>query len=150
MYALRLGAEDVFSPDTHPEVVETKLGRAAARRRPDRGCVAGNLREMGLAELLQVLAHGLKTVRIQIDGPRGKAEIALREGRIVDARAGALEGEEAFYEIVRWEEGSFRVEPGCQAGAITIQESTEGLLMEGFRRLDEASRETSGRLPELC
>jgi CheY-like chemotaxis protein len=149
MYALRLGAEDVFTTATHPEVAETKLQRAAGRWRQNRGFVAGNLRDMGLADMLQVLSNGLKTALIGIDGPRGAAEVAVREGRIVDARTGELEGEEAFYELVGWEEGTFRIEPGSDARAVTIQGSTEGLLMEGFRRLDEACRSASDDVPEL-
>jgi CheY-like chemotaxis protein len=148
MYALRLGAEDVFTPETHPEVAETKLQRAAARWRRDREFVAGNLRDMGLADLLQVLSNGLKTASIWIDGPHGEAEVAVQEGRIVDARTGDLEGEEALYGMVGWEEGTFRIETGTRARAVTIQGSTEGLLMEGFRRLDEARRRLDD-VPEL-
>jgi hypothetical protein len=148
MYALRLGAEDVFTPETHPEVAETKLERAAARWRQQHELVAGNLRDMGLADLLQVLSNGLKTALIWIDGPQGEAEVALQEGHIVDARTDERAGEEALYEMVGWEEGTFRVETGTRARAVTIQGSTEGLLMEGFRRLDEARRR-SDDVPEL-
>ena len=86
---------------------------------------------------------------IWIDGPHGEAEVAVQGGRIVDARTGDREGEEALYEMVGWEEGTFRIETGSRARAVTIQGSTEGLLMEGFRRLDEARRRNSDDVPEL-
>lgn len=149
MYALRLGAEDVFTPDTHPEVVAAKLERAAGRGRPDRGAVSGNLRDMGFADIVQILANGLKTAVLRLEGSEGTAEVALRDGAIVDARTGSLEGEEALYAIMGWDDGAFRIEPDARARAQTIQGNTEGLLMEGFRRLDERRRSGSGPVPEL-
>ncbi len=149
MYALRLGAEDVFTADAHPEVVAAKLERAAGRGRPDRGEVTGNLRDMGFADIVQILANGLKTAVLRFEGAAGTGEVALRDGAIVDARAGGLEGEDALYAIMGWEEGAFRIEPNAPARAQTILGNTEGLLMEGFRRLDELRREGSENLPEL-
>jgi DNA-binding response OmpR family regulator len=149
MYALRLGAEDVFTSDTHPEVVAAKLERAAGRGRPDRGVVSGNLRDMGFADIVQILANGLKTAVLRLEGPEGTAEVALRDGAIVDARTGPLVGEDALYAIMGWADGAFRIEPDARARAQTIQGNTEGLLMEGFRRLDERHRSGSSTLPEL-
>jgi len=149
MYALRLGAEDVFTADGHPEVVAAKLERAAGRGRPDRGVVTGNLRDMGFADIVQILANGQKTAVLRFEGPAGTGEVALRDGAIVDARAGEQEGEEALYAIMGWEEGAFRIEPNAPAQTQTIQGNTEGLLMEGFRRLDELRREGSEDVPEL-
>lgn len=141
MFALRLGAEDVLPYDVHPEVLETKLVRAASRRAPERGAVTGDLRDMSLADTLQILSNGLKTAVIAVEGPGGAGSVAVKEGQIVDARVGGLKGEEALYELIRWEEGGFRITPGQCADAVTVQGSTEGLLMEAFRRLDEDRRE---------
>ncbi len=147
MYALRLGAEDVLTPGTHLEVMETKLARAAARRHPASGLVTGNLRDMGLADLLQILSNGLKTAVLRIEAPHGRGEIALLEGQIADARTGDRVGEEALYAMVGWDEGTFRIEPDVRTREVTIQGSTDGLLMEGFRRLDEARRTASEEVP---
>lgn len=149
MYALRLGAEDVFGPDTHPEVAAAKIERAAGRGAVSRSAVSGNLRDMGFADIVQILAHGMKTAVIRLEGPRGSGEVALREGAIVDARIGSREGPDAFYDIMDWEEGGFRIEPDAAPAAETIQGNTEGLLMEGFRRMDERRRGPSEGVPEL-
>ncbi len=146
LYALRAGAEDVIDPATHPELVVAKLERAASRARPAAAGVEGSLADLSVAEVVQVLAHGLRTAVVTIEGPRGSGEIALERGRVVDARAGALRGEDAVYELVTWEEGRFRIAPGLPPDRPRTVENadTEGLLMEGFRRLDEARRGADG------
>ncbi|MBI5014916.1 MAG: DUF4388 domain-containing protein [Deltaproteobacteria bacterium] len=144
MYALRLGAEDVLPIGIHPEVLETKLHRAAARRAPERGYITGNLRDMSLADTLQILSGGGKTAVVSIEGPEGIGQVAVDQGRVVDARAPGLIGEEALYQMIRWTEGGFRIAPGQTVDAVTVEGSTEGLLMEGFRRLDEDRRADQG------
>ncbi|GEM_PF-3091789 len=143
LYALRAGAEDVIEPSAHPEVVVAKLERAAARQRLGGQGVEGSLSDLTVAEVVQVLAHGLRTAVVRIEGTDGSGEIALEQGRVVDARAGDLVGEEAVYAMVAWEEGRFRITPGIDPDRPrTVQGAdTEGLLMEGFRRLDESRRQ---------
>ncbi|NTU60216.1 MAG: DUF4388 domain-containing protein, partial [Deltaproteobacteria bacterium] len=69
---------------------------------------------------------------------------------VVDARLGDRVGAEALYDLIAWGEGSFRIFPGEGTGAVTLSGSTEGLLMEGFRRLDEGRRAAdSDEIPEL-
>lgn len=150
MYALKLGAEDVVSFDTHPEVLETKLRRAASRRSPRKGLVTGNLRDMGLADILQILSNGRKTAVVRVEGSGAAGEVAVDTGAIVDARLGDVSGEEALYQMIAWGEGSFRIFPDEHAQRVTLEGSTEGLLMEGFRRMDEARRaEASDEIPQL-
>ena len=144
MYALRVGAEDVFGPDTHPELIETKLERALARTPAPQGQVTGTLRDMGLPDLLQILSNGLRTGTVFLDGPRGGGQVVVQEGQIVDARAEGQRGEAALYALVGWEEGNFRIVPEAECAEPTIRASTEGLLMEGFRLLDESRREAEG------
>lgn len=141
MYALRMGAEDVFGPTTHPELIETKLERALARTPAPNGQVTGTLREMGLPDLLQILSNGARTATVFLDGPAGSAEVVVEAGRIVDARAAGQRGETALYAVVGWEDGNFRIVPEAHCAEPTIHGSTEGLLMEGFRLLDESRRE---------
>lgn len=64
-------------------------------------------------------------------------EIFLRQGRIVHARLGELEGEEAIYELAVWPEGDFVFTPGREAPADSIKKSNTNLLMEAARRIDE-------------
>jgi hypothetical protein len=69
-------------------------------------------------------------------GPN-KGIICFRDGEIVHAQTGEIEGEEAFYQILSWELGTFDSDDK-PAGAVTIQESWDFLLMESMRRLETA------------
>jgi len=67
-------------------------------------------------------------------------EIYLDSGRVVDAIYSGLRGEEAFYQIIGWEDGTFNLDPDVLMLGSTINRSTDGLIMEGLRRLDESKR----------
>ena len=68
----------------------------------------GSLRELPLPDIIQLVSVSGKTGMFALRReayPEG--EIFLREGRIVHARVGELEGEEAVYELAIWPEGDF-------------------------------------------
>jgi hypothetical protein len=58
----------------------------------------------------------------------------------VDAEFGRLRGEEAVYRALIWNSGSFEVEFRPVQNEDIIPTSTQGLLMEGMRRVDEWGR----------
>ncbi|MFT3767741.1 MAG: DUF4388 domain-containing protein [Minicystis sp.] len=58
---------------------------------------------------------------------------------MVDARWDALRGEDAFYKLLTLREGDFRLDPTFKPTTRSIEASPEALLLEGMRRLDEAS-----------
>lgn len=63
--------------------------------------------------------------------------ICFRDGEIIHAETGGIEGEEAFYQVLSWELGTFDSD-AKPAGAETIQESWDFLLMESMRRVEKA------------
>ena len=71
-----------------------------------------------------------------------------RQGRIVHAELGDLEGEEAVYSLAIWREGEFRFDTGVNTPRQTIQKSNTSLLMEAARRLDEW-RVLSRKIPSV-
>ncbi|MGH7342791.1 MAG: DUF4388 domain-containing protein, partial [Candidatus Rokuibacteriota bacterium] len=98
----------------------------------------GSLRELPLPDIIQLVSVSGKTGMFALRReayPEG--EIFLREGRIVHARVGELEGEEAVYELAIWPEGDFVFTPGREAGEASIKKSNTNLLMEAARRIDE-------------
>ena len=68
---------------------------------------------------------------------------AQRRLELVDAELGRLRGEEAVYRALIWSEGSFEVEFRLISNEDVIPTTTQGLLMEGMRRL---SRKTGDQL----
>ena len=85
---------------------------------------------------------------------------------MIDVEVGSLVGEGAFYRLLNWSDGYFQIEFRAVDRPDRIEVSTQGLLMEGMRRIDEWGRmleqippldtvfdvdfgELSERLPEI-
>jgi len=118
------------------------LGRTAKTR------FAGSLEDMGLVDLLQTIELSRKSGVLKLSwGPR-QGEVYFRDGRVLDAELGELRGELAIYRFMLWREGSFVLEFGDVARDDQLGLSTQGLLMEGVRRLDEYAR-LKEQLPPL-
>ena len=81
---------------------------------------------------------GLKTARVEFIRNSEHGSLWFHEGRAVHASVpGCSEGEASFFELLDWNDGSFRIEHGQTSPAITIDKDPTFLLMEGLRRLDE-------------
>jgi len=144
---LELGVEDYLTKPIYLKEVLTririlleKLERETLERRERSATFAGLLGEMGLVDLIQTIEMGRKTGRIFLDNPPHKGSVAFREGKVVDSRTGRLKGERAFYRMLVWNEGVFQMEFGPHDEQDVIELSTQGLLMEGMRRVDEWGR----------
>jgi len=139
--AFELGADDYVSKPISSDLLVSKLKQIIERRGragASRG-VSGSLTEMGLPDIVQVLWHGRKTGSLKIHAPEGNGEIHFVEGQIYNALFGRKRGTDAFYAMVTLQRGEFAVDPTFVATQRVIEESPEGLLLEGMRRLDEGS-----------
>jgi response regulator RpfG family c-di-GMP phosphodiesterase len=137
--ALDLGVLDYVNKPAHADVLVAKLRALLDQRanpRTARG-VSGSLREMSLPDMVQVLFHGRKSGNLKIRAPEGSGEIHFADGNVVNALWGELRGEDAFYAMVRLRDGEFGLDPAFKAPARVIHSSSEALLLEGMRRLDE-------------
>jgi hypothetical protein len=113
------------------------------QNRAARPCVVqGRLEEMGIMDLMQSLEMGQKSCRLSIRRGSEIAELFFAGGQCKDARVGSLQGEEAAFEAIRWQDGEFELDFNVSPERETIARSTTGLLMEGLRLLDEGQRDT--------
>ena len=62
-----------------------------------------------------------------------KGQIWFENGTVRHAEAGSDKGEAAFYEMVRWTDGSFVIEHGVQTRRRIIERDAMFLVMEGVR-----------------
>lgn len=137
-----LGAADYVVKPVAPDVLVAKARQIlsrAAEPTSGRG-VSGSLTEMSLPDVVQILSNGRKTGRLLLRSAGKSGEISFGEGAIWDARFGELSGEDAFYALVTLTTGDFRLDPEHVPKERKIQHSTESLLLEGMRRLDESGR----------
>jgi DNA-binding response OmpR family regulator len=102
--------------------------------------IEGNLAQIPLVDLLQILSVNRKTGRLAVEREGERAEIALDEGRIVDARMGPAGGEKALYRLLTRREGQFAFLPGAVPGEARIDRKVEELVLEGLRQADEVAR----------
>lgn len=102
----------------------------------------GTLSELPLSDLIEVISLGGKSGQLQIargaDEP--PATLSFKDGRIINASTGALQGERAFYAVLAFREGSFFFDTEADPGEETLDVPTGSLLMEGMRRVDEVFR----------
>lgn len=101
----------------------------------------GRLEDLNLVDLLQALEIGGKTAGVRITDPDGRtAVIDLLHGQVRDAvwaPAGETEGDAVVYEVLQWRSGRFEVDFERTPTRTTVTSSTQWLLLEGMRLLDE-------------
>jgi response regulator RpfG family c-di-GMP phosphodiesterase len=137
--AFELGVLDYASKLAPTDVLVAKLKALLDQRATAKGPrgVSGSLDEMDLPDLVQVLWHARKTGSLGIKSGGEPGEIHFYEGNVVNATWGSLVGAEAFYAFLRLKEGDFAFDPSVKPRERLIEDSTETLLLEGMRRLDE-------------
>lgn len=99
--------------------------------------IQGNLDGMAVADLIQHSCQDRKTACLVINHKGQQATLFFKEGAILHATLGNLEGEEVIYETLKWQEGQFTLEMELEPPAVTIKRSWASLLIEGAQRLDE-------------
>jgi CheY-like chemotaxis protein len=106
------------------------------------GVIQGRLEEMSIMDLMQSFEVGQKSCRLTINHDGESCELFFAAGQCTDAKLGAIDGEAAVFQAVRWPEGGFEIDFNCSPTRTTISRTTTGLLMEALRLMDEGQRDT--------
>ena len=138
--AFELGVIDFVSKPANADLLVAKLRAMLDQRASPRTSlgVSGRLRELGLPDMVQVLFHGRKSGSLKIRAPEGSGEIHFADGNVVNALWEELRGEEAFYAMLKLKDGEFGLDPSFRTQSRIIDSSSEALLLEGMRRMDES------------
>jgi response regulator RpfG family c-di-GMP phosphodiesterase len=138
--AFEHGVIDFVSKPTAVDVLVAKLKARLDRSRSQKGQqggLSGSLAELGLPDLVTALSNGRKTGVLKITSKTVSGEVQFLEGAVVNAQTAKKRGTGAFFELLALTEGQFTVDPTFKPKERLITESTEALLLEGMRRLDE-------------
>jgi CheY-like chemotaxis protein len=111
-----------------------------AREAPGESVLRGTLAQMNVIDLLQSLDLGHKSCLLTLSNDGDRCEMYFADGQINHAIYGALKGDDAVYKVLGWTAGNFTIDFEGKSAEATCTRSTQGLLMEGLRLLDEASR----------
>ena len=122
-------------------VVDKILLEKMAREAPGESVVRGNLQQMNTMDLFQSLELGHKTCRLTLSNNGERCDMYFADGQISHATYGKLRGDEAVYKVLTWTEGHFEIDFAGSSSEQSTTRSTQGLLMEGLRLLDEANRD---------
>ena len=145
---LELGVDDYLTKPIYIKEIVTRINillqkrqRAHFDERKDGVRFAGRVVDMPVVDVIQTIEVSRKSGVIQFVADRQRtAAIYFRDGKVIDAEAGTLQGEDAVYRLLTWSEGEFEVVFRTVRRREVITTSSQGLLMEGMRRLDEWSR----------
>jgi CheY-like chemotaxis protein len=107
------------------------------------GVVQGRLEEMSIMDLMQSLEMGQKSCQLSIRRGEETADLYFSAGQCKDAKFGAIEGEDAVYQAIRWADGEFEIDFNQAPKREIITRTTTGLLMEGLRLMDEGQRDSA-------
>ncbi len=107
--------------------------------------ITGSLAHLCPVEIFQMLDGGSKSGILSLTTRGGEGRFSISEGKIVTASFKEHHGEQAVYEVLRYNEGTFRFDQGD----VVVPDpervlNTAFLLIEGCRLLDESSRESEG------
>lgn len=101
-----------------------------------------DLSGMDLIDMLQILGFSGKDCTVHVRNKLGESgKVFLKNGVLLNAETDFNTGMEAFYDIIKWESGSFSVVPLEGNIDPEISFSLEHLLLEVSRIHDESERE---------
>jgi CheY-like chemotaxis protein len=124
-------------------VVDKLALEKMAREAPGESVLRGSLSQMNIMDLFQSLEMGHKSCSLTLTNNGEKCEMFFSDGQVNHARCGPLKGEAAVFKTMGWADGNFAIDFTGSSPEQTVTRSTQGLLMEGLRLLDEANRVTA-------
>ena len=121
------------------ERIAAEKGQGAA---PQQGVIRGRLSEMNMIDLLQSLELGQKTCSLTVSRDGNVCKMFFNAGQINHAELGGVDGDDAVYAVVSWPDGDFEINFNSRSEKITTTRTTQSLLMEALRLLDEQKRDS--------
>jgi len=119
-----------------------------AREAAGESVLRGSLAQMNVLDLLQSLDMGHKTCALSLSNNGDKCNLFFKDGQINHAIYGDVKGDEAVYKVLSWNGGNFEIDFNSSSAEQTTTRSTQGLLLEGLRLLDESNRDTEENVLE--
>lgn len=142
---LKLVKAGANAPELSDAQVKQNLEQVAAvqSQRQTKTAMTGKIEEVPLPDLLQLFHTSKKNGVLVVTGDQ-QGKIYLRQGKVYYAVINDnhdLGPQKSFNRVIAWEQGEFELQPPSNEEFMTeLDESTEHLLMDALRQLDEFRR----------
>lgn len=140
---LKLVAQTDGASSLDPVAIKSQMAQAS-QRATTMGVLGGRIDEVSIPDLLQLFGASHKTGVLVVQSAGRNGRIYLRQGKVYyaviddDHEVGP---EKSFYRIVTWDSGTFELaRPEETDFLVELEDSTESLLLEAMRQLDEVRR----------
>jgi hypothetical protein len=148
---IKVVAVDSSTAESEAEA-RRRLEAGAARQSSSTGRpMSGVIEEIPLPDLLQLLSTSRKSGVLAVANGSQVGKIYFRKGQVYFAAINddfAVSPQKAIFRMLTWQTGTFELEPSVEMQVMEeIRESTEALLMEGIRQLDEMKQLEDGLPP---
>jgi CheY-like chemotaxis protein len=140
--------DEVRRADTDQIIARiTGISPRFSRLPPPQQDIRGDLEQVPLVDMLQLLAMNRRTGALTITVQDGQGEVRLADGQVVDATYRRTVGDRALYRLLAARRGRFAFAPGDPPVIRRIQAPTNMLLMEAMRQVDEQNHRRSRLAP---
>ncbi|MFO7558104.1 MAG: DUF4388 domain-containing protein [Desulfobacterales bacterium] len=109
--------------------------------------VGGQIHGIALSSFLQMSEMEKTTCRLKIKSEQDVGYLYLQKGELIAAETGMLQGNDAAYEIISWENAVIEIEKSRQKKKREIKMPLMNILMEGLRIKDEQNEEAEKKKP---
>jgi DNA-binding response OmpR family regulator len=144
---LEMGAYDYIAKPFEMDELRTRLKTITYHITKDRDTkdfiktgISGSLEEVNVLELLQMLQIGNKSGVLSLIKSERMAKVYFQDGKIINCEYGDVKGLKALQRVLSWEKGHFSFEITDEETEVNISLSTQQVMMEGVRIIDEIEK----------
>lgn len=124
--------------------IKSMMEQVAAKKARSSSPMSGRIDEVPIPDLLQLFSTSKKSGVLVVRANDHEGRFYLRTGKIYYAsidNVHEIGPQKAFSRMVGWSEGFFELTgPSSEKFMVELDESTEGLLMDAMREMDEIDR----------
>jgi CheY-like chemotaxis protein len=103
--------------------------------------IKGRLTEISLIDWMQTLEQGRKTCALMLRSGGEECTLYFSDGQVNHAVCGPLMGDAAVFKVLTWNDGDWQVDFQKSSAEHSTTMSTQGLMLEGLRIMDESNRD---------
>lgn len=105
--------------------------------------ISGGLENTRCPEIIKILSLGKRSGRLLLNNGSETGNIFFRDGQIIHAQCGLLQGTKAVYELTVWSSGDYRFFVDETPDVISVDISMEDILAESSNRIRQMDRITT-------